>query len=192
MPLHRAACRGSIRAALIGVILACAAGCAAPGMQREGWLFQVEHGQSLVSEEAGEPKLLRGFSLAGRAHYQAGRWGIGFANEYNLFRVRDVSGKWDALAAGHYGLDLSVLSADGYVRSALSGGLAVLLEGTDIDEPGAIGFYADARPMVIRMKVGRELLLAAAPISALISVPDPRGIPLVDIQFRGVIALEFF
>lgn len=167
-------------------------GCAAPGYQRTGLMFQADTSGSWVSEQAGEPRLLRAFAGAARIHYQGERWGVGIANEANFFRVRAIDGDWDVMAAALYGLDVSYLSADGYVRSMISGGTTVLMEGTDIDEPGAIGFYLDTRPVTFRFQVRPDLLLAFCPLSGIILVPDPRGIPIVDAQFRANFSVEFF
>jgi hypothetical protein len=96
------------------------------------------------------------------------------------------------MAAALYGLDVSYLSADGYVRSMISGGAAVLMEGTDIDEPGAVGFYLDMRPVTFRFQVRPDLLLAFSPLSGIFVIPDPSGIPIVDAQFRANFGVEFF
>ena len=155
-------------------------------------MFQADTSVSMVSEQSGEPHLMRAFAGAARVHYQGERWGLGVANEANVFRVRDIQGDWDVMVAALYGLDVSVLSADGYVRSMVSAGVAVLLEGTDIDEPGEVGFYVDMRPVTFRFQIRPDLLLAFSPISGAIVVPDPGGIPIVDAQFRTNLTVEFF
>lgn len=166
-------------------------GCVAPGYHTREIMFHAEGAASMVSEEAGEPGLMRAFAVAGRGHYQYERWSFGMVTELNMFRTREIDQDWDALAAGLIGADASYLSANGYIRSMLSAGLAVLVEGTDIDEPGAVGFYIESRPVVFRFQMDEDLILSFAPLSGLVMVPEPAGIPIVDAQYRFAVGVEF-
>ena len=160
-------------------------------MQYKGTIVQPEVGLSIVSEERGEPGFLRTFGGGVRAHRQTGRWGWGGGAELNVFKTRTLTGGPDWMAAALIGLDGSVLSGDGYVRSMVSAGMAVLFEGSDIDEPGSIGFFVETRPVVFRFKVRDTMILALCPLSGAFLVPQPAGIPLVDVQYRTNLTVEF-
>lgn len=146
---------------------------------------------STVSEERGELGALRTFAVGARVHDQRARWGWGMGAEINVFETRTLTNTSDHMAAALFGLDGSVLSGDGYVRSSTSAGLAVLLEGSEIDEPGEVGFYWDVRPVAFRMQADDDLILTFCPLSGVILVPDPSGIPLIDVQYRVNLSVEF-
>jgi hypothetical protein len=172
------------------------AGCAAPGMHYQGTIIQPEASVSMVTEERGDVGFLRTMGVGVRAHRQSGRWGWGGGTELNFFKTRTLTGGPDWSSAALIGLDGSMLSADGYVRSMTSLGLAILVEGTEtdgteLDEPGSVGFFWETRPVVFRFQVRDALLLAFCPLSGAILVPDPTGIPLVDVQFRTNLSVEF-
>lgn len=181
-----------IRAVMISVTVAAAASaCAAPGLERSGWVLQPEVSASFISEEAGDPTTMRALGAGGRLVRQMGRYGVGFGTELNLFETRTVDDDPDRMAAVLAGADLSVLSGEGYIRSSTSLGTAILLEGSELDEAGSVGFYWEVRAVTFRFLVDDDLVLAFSPLSGVALVPEPSGIPLVDIQYRMNLAVEF-
>ena len=67
----------------------------------------------------------------------------------------------------------------------------MVLKGTELDEPGNMGFFADIKPGGFRFLVGDAMRLTFDPISLAVVLPDASGIPLVDIQYRSSLSLEF-
>lgn len=176
---------------LIGSLLGSLAACATPGIPPTDVVISPELSSSTVSEGPDDRSVARALALGARGGYRWGAWGVGGSAELNLFRQRELDGSDDQLAAVLIGVDGEVLSANGYVRSRVGGGLAVLLEGTSLDEPGLTGFYVDLRPGGFRVLLREGLRLTFDPLSLAILVPDASGIPLVDIQYRANLAVEF-
>lgn len=182
----------SIPLMIATVAWVCGSGCAAPGMERTGHFAQFEAGGSMASGKAREPHEVRVISAGARIHSQYDRYGLGLGAELNTFRTKTLSNTDDIQGAMLLGFDTSVLSGQGYVRSFASFGLAVLMEGGEIDEPGEVGFFAEIRPVVIRFLADEDVIIAWAPAAAGVLVPDPTGIPLVDMQFRTTVGVELW
>ncbi|MFN3198509.1 MAG: hypothetical protein ACE366_08845 [Bradymonadia bacterium] len=167
------------------------AGCAAPRVPEREWILQPEIGASLISAEAGDSTSLRAFGAGGKVLHHWGRFGLGVGAEYNVFDTRTLDDKPDAVSTALLGADVSVLSAEGRIRSSTNVGFAWLVQGTELDEPGALGFFWEVRAVTYRFKVADDLALSFSPLSGLLIVPEPSGIPLVDIQYRVNFAVEF-
>jgi hypothetical protein len=167
------------------------AGCATPGIPKNEWVIAPELSISNVSESPDERSFVRSIAPAVRSGYRWGKWGVGGVVEANFFRQKNLADGDDHFAALLVGVDGEVLAANGWIRSRVGGGLAVVLSGTELDEPGKTGFYADIKPGGIRFVVGDAMRLTFDPLSMAILVPDASGIPLVDIQYRSTLSLEF-
>lgn len=152
--------------------------------------FAVDFAASSYSDEPGTGRFLRTLSLSGRGGRRWGRWGLGLAGELNLWAWEDLDSSTDALGAWLLGIDGEVRMVGGRVRSRISGGLAFLLEGTDDDEAGDVGFYFETRPVGFRWPF-ENWLLGFDPLGMMLVVPSVSGIPLVDVQFRTAFYAEF-
>lgn len=166
-------------------------GCATPRVPPNEWVLTPEMSISNVSESPDEREFARAIAPAVRSGYRWGKWGLGGLIEANFFRQKNLVGEHDQFAALLIGVDGEVLAVDGWIRSRLSGGLAVVLAGTELDEPGRTGFFVDIKPGGFRFVVGDATRLTVDPISLAVVLPDASGIPLVDVQYRSSISLEF-
>ncbi len=155
------------------------------------WALATDLAFSPYSEGGDDaPGVMRGLALGAHATHRWGRWGLGLALEGTLWRLTDVVGEDDWFAALHIGPEGEVLSAGGRIRTRLGGGLAVLLEGSPLDDAGEIGFYLDIRPAGFRWALG-ETVIGLDPLTLFTTVPDAGGIPLVDVQYRFCVYAEF-
>lgn len=166
-------------------------GCATPGIPARSVALTPEFSGSAVSDSPGEFTFARAFAPSVHGAYRWGAYGLGGGLELNVFRQQELDGGDDFLAAALIGVEGDMLSLDGRVRSRIGGGLAVLLEGTDRDEPGLTGFYVDIRPGGYRFLIAEDTLLTFDPLSLAILLPDASGIPLVDVQYRANVSVEF-
>ncbi len=137
-----------------------------------------------------QQEVFRAFALGLHAGRRWHRWGVGLAVEGTLWRTLDGRGEDDWFGALHTGLEGSVLSAGGRIRTRVGGGLALLLEGTALDSAGGAGFYVDLRPAGLRWALD-DAVVGFDPLTLFMTLPDAGGIPLVDVQYRLCIYAEF-
>lgn len=175
-----------------GWLVVVLAGCGAPpAITDRSRGLQAEVAGSWVSEGPGEISFARAGAAGLRYREGFGRFGLGPALGVSVWRAPELDGDDDAFAAGVLGLEASVLSAGGRVRSDVSGGFATLLEGTEQDDAWTLGFFVDIRPVTYRFGVGEAWVLAFTPLTLAVLVPEPGGIPLLDVQYRWNLALEW-
>jgi hypothetical protein len=177
-----------MRIVLLSLVLV---GCATPNMPPSEWVVAPAVSVSNVSESPDKRKFLRAVAPAVRGGHRWGKWGVGASAETNFFSQENLDGNRDQFAALLVGVDGEVLAASGWIRSRVGAGLAVVLKGTNLDEPGKAGFYADLKPGGFRFVVGDAMRLTFDPISLAILLPDATGIPLIDVQYRSSLSLEF-
>lgn len=137
-----------------------------------------------------EARVFRAFALGLHAGRRWHRWGVGLALEGTLWRAVDGQGEDDWFGALHTGVDGTLLSAGGRIRTRLGGGLALLLEGTELDGAGGAGFYVDLRPAGVRWALD-DVVIGFDPLTLFVTLPDAGGIPLVDVQYRLCVYAEF-
>lgn len=174
-----------------GILVGSMSGCATPRVPPSEWVVAPELSVTNVSESPGTRDYIRAVAPAARAGHRWGKWGVGGSIEANFFKQEDLTGSDDQYAALLIGVDGEVLAANGWVRSRVGGGLAVLLKGTELDEPGNTGFYLDIKPGGFRFEVADAMRLTFDVLSMTVLLPDASGIPLVDVQFRSSLSLEF-
>ena len=66
-----------------------------------------------------------------------------------------------------------------------------MLYETALDDPGTTGLFFDIRPTGVRWPVGKGYVLVLDPLTFTVEAPALGGIPLVQIQYRTVFALEY-
>lgn len=165
--------------------------CGAPGIPKTGATLIAEASGSNFSEDPNEVRVVRSAAVAFRTQVHHGAWRFGPSIELNGWLTRDLNNEDDPHAALQLGIDGAYLFVDGYVKTQVSAGASVLLDGTENDLQGAVGPYVDVRPATYRLLLTDGLVLGIAPISTTLLLPDPKGIPLVEIQFRAVVSVEF-
>ncbi|MCA9557524.1 MAG: hypothetical protein H6704_24700 [Myxococcales bacterium] len=178
--------RSGVPAALLIAALAATSAHAA-----EPWALAGELAVSPYSGAEGEPQRpFRAVALGGHGVYRWGDWGAGVGVEGNLFQQLDLEGDIDFLVQLLIGAEGELLMADRRLRSRLGAGVAVLLEGTELDVDGpAAGFYVDIRPVGFRWPFD-GWVLGVDPLTLLVAIPEPSAIPLVDIQYRAHVYAE--
>lgn len=81
---------------------------------------------------------------------------------------------------------------EGRARTAVFLGPSVLAFRTQLDErPGIHGFFLDVLPVTLRWSIRDRLLLRVDPISFHIVAPVLAGIPLVIIEYRHGVSVEW-
>mgnify|MGYP007114253891 CR=1 FL=1 len=155
------------------------------------WSLAGELAVSPYSEAPGETERpFRAVALGAHLAHRWDRFGAGLAVEANVFQQEDLDGKADFVWMGLVGLEGEVLMVGGLVRSRMGGGLALLLEGTDLDNDGVVaGFYLDLHPVGFRWPF-EGWVLGVDPLTLLLAIPEPSAIPLIDIQYRAHVYAE--
>ncbi len=179
-------------AGLAAVVYTALLGCArAEGLAPPSpWSLAGEVAASTYSEAPGRVSgVFRAVGLGVHGAYHWGDLGAGLGLETNVWRTEDGAGGADWLAALLLGAEGELRMAGDRLRARLGSGLAILLEGSAADAPGATGFFVDVRPVGFRWTVAGSTLVVD-PMSLVVVVPDAGGIPIVDVQYRFAIAFE--
>lgn len=155
------------------------------------WSIAPEFSLSPYSESPGDDKRpARALAVGVHATRRWDKYGAGLALELNTWRGEDLEENTDFFVTALVGPEFELLSVGGRLRHRFAAGLAILIDGSENDERGGVGFYADIRPVGFRWKFD-HFILGFDPMSLLANVPDAGGIPLVDIQYRGNVYMEF-
>lgn len=148
-------------------------------------------GGSLFSESPGARSVLRTIAVAARIHRVIDDWQFGPAFEWNGWLTNRTDGSRDTFATLQIGVDGQVNSANNRIQSLMSAGFSILLDGNDNDKGTPVGFYLDVRPVAYRWDVAESASVIFSPINFALLMPDPTGIPIVEVQFRSIISMEF-
>jgi hypothetical protein len=122
------------------------------------------------------------------------RWGAvdlfaqGEANYWSDVRSDNTH---DSALAVDLGLGGAVSYAHHLLRTSLAVGTSILAVPTDVDQAGSVGVYVDLRPVGYRWALDRAWAIGIQPLSLTVALPVLTGIPLVEIQFRSSLALEY-
>lgn len=176
------------RAAFVTLLLSSLTASAAPKVTPT---FAIEtHGAGFNSGSGGS---LLGLAFGGglRGGVRNERWGVFLHVENNVWGGTN----YDAgLVPGVFnvGLGGEHRFADGLIRTAVTLGTSTLLFDTVLDKAGSTGVYLDVRPLGIRWRIARsQFAFGIDPIGLTFMMPVVQGLPLVRIQFRTSIVLEF-
>jgi hypothetical protein len=122
------------------------------------------------------------------------RWG-----PYDAFLVGEANG-WtsnrpdgsdDLALAVNLGLGGGFSYAGGFLRTSLAGGVSLLAVPTDVDSAGSTGFFVGLCPVSYRWPLSGSWVLAVQPLSLTVVMPVLTGIPLIEIEFRTSLAMEY-
>lgn len=105
----------------------------------------------------------------------------------------DAGRPFDSVLQGalNVGLGADVRYFDDHLRGAFSAGPSVLLRDNVVDNAGAVGVFIDFRPAGVRVPLRCGGVLVIDPLTFTFLMPDLSRIPLVQIEYRTVLAIEF-
>lgn len=144
---------------------------------------------AIASETQDETRFARVFGLGLQSGKRWGRWGFFGRAEANLW-FSPTDAEDEIQGAMNLGVGADVLTLDGRVQTSLAAGPSILLAGSEGDEPGTVGVFGELRPAGLRFELDPGVL-TFHPLSTAIVIPVLGGIPLVEIQFRTSLLIEF-
>ena len=148
-------------------------------------------GLSILGETGHREQLARSYALGIRGGMRWGDWGVFGHIEPAYWLVSKTAGGQELQGAVNMGIGGEVLSAQGLVRTALSVGPSFLIDAGELDQAGSMGFYFELRPAGLRWEIAQRLVLGLDPIVLSIMVPVLEGIPLIELEYRTAIGVEY-
>lgn len=116
---------------------------------------------------------------------------IGVFSLVELDHNWDFTQETDTLTLLNTGVGVEGLYVLGRARTSAIAGLSVLLEETDLDKAGTLGWFVDIRPVSIRWAIGDRAAVELTPIGLDLTVPVTDGIPLVLVSFMTRLGVEW-
>lgn len=160
------------------------------------WLGAQVHAVFLSALLDKEPlQLSAGFALTGGIEFE--RAGLTLVLENTWFPeaelAEDSEETFSAVTQGLLALlvGFDVHYAAERMRFQMAAGPTLLLRNTLVDSAGTIGFGVETRPMGIRVPLPQSKTLVVDPLSFSLMVPDLSGIPLLLVQVRTTVTIEF-
>jgi hypothetical protein len=111
--------------------------------------------------------------------------------EANAWRDRRDDGSDDFVLMFDLGVGARLDYGAGRLRSSVAAGGTVLAAPTDVDQAGTFGVFADVRPLGYAWPLASGMRLGVVPLSFTLAIPVLTGIPLVSIQYRTTVFLEW-
>ena len=152
------------------------------------------------SAKAGEHRFSgqTGFSLNVPSTYLSMGYRKDFADGGLLAKVewnpwitlQDLNGLWNA-GVLNIGVGWEKQYFDSRCRSAIFIGSTTLLFDTALDPVGSTGVFLEVSPVSLRFPIDKALTLRVDPGNIQISAPVLSGIPLITMQYRHGVALEW-
>jgi hypothetical protein len=155
------------------------------------WWVAAELHFSVLSNLVERSTVNISFGYAGKFGYRwQGDWGLYLHVEHNLWTETEIAmnvrqGAFDV------GVGVERMYFQRRMRAALALGPAILLYDTALDDAGAAGIFVDVRPTGVRWPVGRSFVVTLDPLTFTLVAPTLGGIPLVQIQYRTALAVEY-
>lgn len=148
---------------------------------------------SLLTGVAGRSLLNPTLGGAIRAGYRWGGWGLFLSVEQNAWIETELD---DDVVAGalNVGIGGEVFYADDFVFTRFVLGPSVLLFDTTLDEAGEVGVYVDLRPLGLRFTPISDddaFAILFEPLTMAIVAPVLGGIPLVQVEYRTLLGVEY-
>ena len=146
--------------------------------------------QSYITQVLSNSAKNGGYAVAGRGGFRIGQWG-GFAELQYVGWTGYSRDQKDTQMSYNFGLGFEYLYFQNRLRTALSAGMAILATEAVPDPPGRVGAYVEVLPASYVLSPWKHLNLILTPLSLYIGMPSLKGIPLVIIQYRMSVAVEF-
>ncbi len=132
-----------------------------------------------------------GWSVRGGKQWK--RWGVFVQVEQDLWVDRDFE---NGVTQGvlNPGIGAEYRYANGFMSSSVAAGPSILLFDTDLDDAGQIGVFFDLRPTALRFQPFdrySSFVLKFEPLTFTLVAPVLSGIPLLQIEHRTVLTVEF-
>ena len=162
----------------------------APPPPLRGFYIQAEGHGSFFSDVGDRSVIQNTFGYGFQAGHRWGTWRLFIRAEHNLWLASEFSRDLN-LGALNLGVGVEHLYFDERVRAMLAIGPSVLLFNTEIDQAGSTGFFVDVRPAGLRWPLADGLIVQWDPLTLTIVAPVLTGIPLVMLEYRTAIAIEF-
>lgn len=153
-------------------------------------VFALKISEAYTTQMIGGSSHYGGYGVGARGGFRIGQWG-GFMELQYVGWTGFGSSEREHQASLNFGLGAEVLYFDRRVRTALSVGAAILATKAVPDPVGTFGLYVDLIPASYVLKPTSYLNIVLTPLSLFVNMPSLGGIPLVTIQYRTVIAVEF-
>jgi hypothetical protein len=116
---------------------------------------------------------------------------VGLLADVELDRNWDFTQETETLTLLNAGVGVELLYVLGHARSSAIFGTSVLLNSTDLDDAGTVGWFLDVRPVSIRWAIGSKAAVELTPIGLDLTVPVTGGIPLVLVSFMTRVGFEW-
>ena len=150
---------------------------------------QVELSPAFLSKVMTGTGFLSSLGYALRCGYRWRLFEISGQIEHNLWLDSDM-GEDSTLGTLNMGLGLGLVYFDEHLRSTLTLGISTMLFDGRMDDAGTTGFFLDMRPAGIRWRLNDRLWLELHPLALQIEIPSVARVPIANISFRTIIALE--
>ena len=153
--------------------------------------ISVDLGLSILGEAGQRDNLAQSYALGVKGGMRWGAWGLFGHIEPAYWLVSKPDDTRELQGVLNLGVGGELLSAEGLVRTSLSVGSSILTHAGEIDEPGSAGFYFELRPAGLRWLITQRFVLGFDPIVLSIMAPVLEGIPLIELEYRTVVAGEY-
>lgn len=150
---------------------------------------------SLLSDIADWSNVAVTFGYAIKGGYRwSESWGVFLQFEQNLWLATEYK-KEVVNGAYNIGVGAEYIYADGFCRTSFAMGPSVLAFDTSLDEAGETGMFIDFRPVGLRWEPlkpeNKQLTIGLDPLSFAVVMPVLDGIPLVRIEYRSTLYVEW-
>ncbi len=154
------------------------------------WFIGTEGHFSLLSDSVDRSVLGNAFGYGLNSGYRWGNWGLFGHVEHNLFVATEFD-RQVVNGALNIGLGGEYFFHDRGARTSLTLGPSILLFDTLIDDAGETGFFIDIRPGGLRWHLGGDFFATFDPLTFGVVAPVVGSIPLVNIEYRTIISVEY-
>lgn len=159
--------------------------------ERPGGLFsQFELHASVLGDAADRSVLNDTFGYAGKLGWRWENVGVFVQGEQNLWGTREFE-RSIAQGALNVGVGGDLLYFEQRARASIAVGPSLLLFDSGLDDAGTTGIFVDVRPVALRWRFHDRVTLQVDPLTFTVVAPVLERIPLVMVEYRTVVGLEF-